>query len=183
MQLSEHFREVYEKSACLYTKNEIEAALNSMAASMNAKLASSNPIFLCVLSGGIIPLGNLLPLLNFQMELDYIHFSSYGMDNKTGKISLVAEPTSVLHDRNVVIVDDILDTGATLRAAIDYCKEHQAKDVYTAVLVDKKKSRNFGCVELADFTALTVDDTYVFGYGLDYSGCFRNLPGIYAVGS
>lgn len=181
MQLSEYFKAVYERSTCLYTKAEVEAALSNMAAAMNDKLASSNPIFLCVLLGGVIPLGNLLPLLDFQMELDYIHFSSYGVDNKMGKLSLRVEPSLVLRDRNVVIVDDILDTGTTLKATIDYCKEHQAKDVYTAVLLDKKKSRNPGSVEQADFKALTIDNLYVFGYGLDYSGYLRNLPGIYVV--
>ena len=181
MQLSKKFQAVYDKSTCIYSKEEVEASLDRMAKEMSDRLGNSDPVFLCVLIGGIIPMGNLLPRLDFQLEVNYIHMSSYGLDNKIGELHWKAEPTIDLFGRTVVIVDDILDTGTTLRAAVEYCKLKKAKDIYTAVLLNKDKPRKSGGVEKADFTALTVEDLFVYGYGLDYSEYLRNLPGIYAV--
>lgn len=183
MQLDKVLKDVCDKSLCLYTKAEIDIALGNMAKEMNVKLANSNPIFLCVLLGAVVPMGSLLPLLNFRLEIDYIHFSSYRAENKMDELILKTEPSSDFSGRTVVIFDDILDTSITLKAAIEYCKKRQAKDVYTAVLVDKQKSepRVANGVERADFTALTVNDVFVFGYGLDYLGYLRNLPGIYTL--
>ena len=181
MQLSKRFTEVHEKAKCIYTKQEIEQALDRMAQEMSGRLADSDPIFLCVLLGGIVPLGNLLPRLDFQLEINYIHLSSYGVKNVAGELHWRAEPTVDLVDRTVVIVDDILDSGITLKTAVDYCKGKGAKEVLTAVLLDKQITRKPGGVEKADFTALTIEDHFVYGYGLDYSEYLRNAPGIYAV--
>lgn len=181
MELSKQLKEVHENAECIYTKQQVDAALDNMAQAMSIKLRNSNPVFLCVLVGGIVPLGNLLPRLDFQLELNYIHISSYGLNNKAGQLNWKAEPTTDLFGRTVVIVDDILDTGTTLRAAIDYCKTRGAKETYTAVLLDKRKPRKPGGVDEADFKALTVEDKFVYGYGLDYSEYLRNAPGIYAV--
>jgi hypoxanthine phosphoribosyltransferase len=183
MQLSKRFTEVHEKAKCIYTKQEIEQALDRMAQEMSSRLGDSDPILLCVLLGGIVPLGNLLPRLDFQLELNYIHLSSYGVKNKPGELHWRAEPTVELSDRTVVIVDDILDKGMTLKAAIEYCNTKGAKEVLTAVLLDKQTSRKPGGVEKADFTGLTIEDYFVYGYGLDYSEYLRNAPGIYAVTS
>lgn len=183
MQLSERFREVYEKSTCVYSKAEVDAALDKMAKEMSVKLGNSDPVFLCVLLGGIVPLGNLLPRLDFQLEINYIHFASYGVGNKVGELHWKAEPTIDLFGRTVVVVDDILDTGTTLRAAIEYCKMKNAKEIYTAVLLNKRKPRKPGGVEEADFWALSIDDRFVYGYGLDYSEYLRNAPGIYVASS
>jgi hypoxanthine phosphoribosyltransferase len=181
MQLSKKFSEIHEKSTCIYSKQEIEAALDRMAQEMSVRLGGSDPIFLCILLGGIVPLGNLLPRLDFQLEINYLHVSSYGLKNKVGDLHWKAEPTVDLSGRTVVVIDDILDTGTTLRTAVDYCKKKGAKEVYTAVLLDKRKPRNPGGVEEADFKALTIDDRFVYGYGLDYSEYLRNAPGIYVV--
>lgn len=181
MELSKRFKDVHDNAECIYTKAQVDAALDNLAQEMSIKLRNSNPVFLCVLVGGIVPLGNLLPRLDFQLELNYIHVSSYGVENKQGQLHWRAEPTIDLFGRTVVIVDDILDTGTTLRAAIDYCKAKGAKETYTAVLLDKRKPRKPGGVEEADFKALTIEDKFVYGYGLDYSEYLRNAPGIYAV--
>jgi hypoxanthine phosphoribosyltransferase len=181
MRLSERMRNVYEKATCIYTKQDIESALDVMAQKMSAKLKDSDPIFLCVLLGGVVPLGNLLPRLDFQMEINYIHVSSYSGKTTNSELKWRAEPTVSLTGRTVVIVDDILDSGITLKAAKEYCNAKGAKEVYTAVLLDKIKPRKPGGLHAADFVALTVEDKFVFGYGLDLDEYLRNAPGIYVI--
>lgn len=181
MNLSERMSTLFQRATCIYTKEQVEAALDKMAREMSTKLSNSDPVFLCVLLGGVVPLGNLLPRLDFQLEINYIHVSSYAGKTTNSELRWKAEPTIDLSGRTVVVIDDILDTGLTLKAASEYCKAHGAKKVYTAVLLDKNKSRKDGGVAAADFVALTIEDKFVFGYGLDYAEYLRNAPGIYAV--
>lgn len=181
MNLSERMKAIYEKSTCVFTKEQVDAALDVMATNMSAKLRNSDPVFLCVLLGGIVPLGNLLPRLDFQLEINYIHVSSYGGKTTNTELKWKAKPTIDLFGRTVVVIDDILDTGITLKVASDFCKEQGAKEVYTAVLLNKQKPRKEGGLTEADFAALSMEDRFVFGYGLDYGEYLRNAPGIYAV--
>lgn len=181
MQPPHKIREVFKKATCLYTKHQVEAALDKMATEMSYAIADSDPIFLCVVVGGMIPMGNLLPRLDFPLEVDYLHATRYESGLEGRQIQWKAAPTRSLKDRTVVVVDDILDGGVTLANVVEYCQQQGAKTVHTAVLVDKIRVREPGGYEKADFVGLTVDDYYVFGYGLDYKEYLRNAPGIYAV--
>ncbi len=179
--LPNHIRDVFAKSSILFSKAEVEAGLDKMAAEIHDRLANANPIFLCVVVGGIVPLGNLLPRLDFPLEVDYIHATRYG--NKTVGTELVWKmvPQCSLKNRTVVIVDDILDGGITLAEIVKYCQERGAKEVLTAVLVEKYNARLPEGLPTADFHGLQADNHYVFGYGMDYKGYLRNAPGIYVV--
>lgn len=181
MILPEHIQEVFAKSTCLYSKNDVEAALDRMAYAIGQKLADTNPIFLCVVIGGIVPMGNLLPRLDFPLTVDYVHASRYRGATSGGELHWKVKPSVSLRDRTVVLVDDILDGGITLAQIINYCRSEGAKDVYSAVLVDKHHVRLPEGLQHADFVGLTVDNYYVFGYGMDYKEYLRNAPGIYAV--
>jgi hypoxanthine phosphoribosyltransferase len=181
MLVTDHVKNVLAKATCIYTKAEVEGALDRMAYEMTLRLGEDNPVFLCVLLGGIIPLGNLLPRLNFPLEIDYVHVGRYGNDFAGNKFNWKAMPRTNLKGRTVVIVDDILDGGVTLANIVAFCKVHEARNVFTAVLIDKKKPREKGGIEDVDFKGLIVDDRFVFGYGLDYQEYLRNAPGIYAV--
>jgi hypoxanthine phosphoribosyltransferase len=129
--------------------------------------------------GGLIPAGNLLPRLDFPLEVDYIHATRYGNEMQGGELNWIVRPDISLEDRTVLIVDDILDGGITLAAIVDYCKKQKAKEVYTAVLLDKHQGRVPGGTQHADFTGIMMEDGFVFGYGMDYQGYLRNAPGIY----
>ena len=179
----EKVQEVFARSTCLHGRTEIDAALDQMAIEMSAELEDKNPLFLCVLIGGIVPLGNLLPRLHFPLELDYVHATRYGDATTGGELQWIAKPTHSLQGRTIVVVDDILDGGITLAGIVDYCKANGATKVYTAVLVDKKDARLETGVQVADFTGLEVENHFVFGYGLDYKNYLRNVPGIYRVAS
>ncbi len=181
MILPKHIQEVYAKATQIYSKQDIEEALDRMAKEISNRFAESNPIFLCVVIGGIIPVGNLLPRLDFPLTVDYIHVTRYRGKTYGDEIVWKTRPSIPLKDRTIIVVDDILDGGLTLAAIIDYCREQGAKEVYSAVLVDKQKPREAGGVEKADIHGLVVEDRYVFGYGLDYNEYLRNVPGIYAV--
>ncbi len=179
--LPSHIREVMEKSSCLYNKEQIEQALDQMAEEMNKVLADKNPLFLCVMVGALVPAGNLLPRLDFPVEVDYIHATRYDGEITGGELKWKFEPSTSLAGRTVVIVDDILDRGHTLTAIVDYCKARNAKEILSAVLVDKEHPRGDDVIKEADFTGLKVGDRYIFGYGMDYKEYLRNAPGIYVV--
>lgn len=173
--------EVYEKSKCLFTTEQVEAALDKMAAEIHCKLQDKNPVIMCVMIGGLVPMGNLLPRLDFPLEVDYVHATRYRGEIYAGQLHWKVRPGVDVTNRTVLVVDDILDGGITLKAIIDEVKSLGAKDVYCAVLVDKHHKREEFGLQNADFVGLEVDDHYVFGYGMDYNEYLRNAPGVFVV--
>ncbi|MES2204878.1 MAG: hypoxanthine-guanine phosphoribosyltransferase [Pseudomonadota bacterium] len=169
------------KATCLHDMQEINSALDRMAAEITHVLKDSQPIVMTVLNGSIVPVGHLVTRLNFPLQLDYMHVTRYQGKMHASQLHWLAEPRSDLKDRVILIVEDILDAGTTLAEIIKYCEAEGAAKIYTAVVVDKKHTRAEGGLQKADFTGLVVDDLFLIGFGLDYEGYFRNLPGIYAV--
>ncbi|MCK5829824.1 MAG: hypoxanthine-guanine phosphoribosyltransferase [Methylococcales bacterium] len=163
---------------CLYTQKEVESAIDNMADKINLLLKDKNPIFLCVLNGGIVISGKLLTRLNFPLTLDAINASRYLNETSGTNIQWLLKPKSNLQNRTVLIVDDILDEGLTLEAIVNYCKDQGASSIYTAVLANKKLDHKKPIS--ADFVGLEVENSYVFGFGMDYKGYLRNSSGIYA---
>jgi hypoxanthine phosphoribosyltransferase len=179
--LPDHIREVFAKSTCLYSKSEVDSALDHLATSISYSLSHSNPIFLCVVVGGIVALGNLLPRLDFPLEVDYVHATRYKNSTRGHNLEWRVHPGMDLSNRTVVVVDDILDGGITLDSIVRYCDNAGASKVYSAVLVDKHQARDPKGLRSADFCGLKVENHYVFGFGMDYKGYLRNAPGIYMV--
>lgn len=179
--LPAYIHDVLAKAVCLYSKQEVEVAFDNLANLINRKLMHTNPIFLCVVVGGIVPLGNLLPRLDFPLEVDYIHATRYNNTTMGKELKFKVKPECSMKNRTVIVVDDILDGGITLKGILDYCHTQGAKSVYSAVLVDKRGARLPGGLEKADFCGLEVENHYVFGYGMDYKGYLRNASGIYMV--
>lgn len=172
---------VYEKATCLFTTEQVEAALDRMAIEIHAVLSDKNPVLLCVMIGGLVPLGNLLPRLDFPMELDYVHATRYAGEIQGGELNWKVRPRVNLEGRTVLVVDDILDGGVTLAAILNEVKAMGAREVYSAVLVDKHRNRLENGLQHADFVGLEVDNHYIFGYGMDYNEYLRNAPGIFVV--
>ena len=176
----EEIKRIQAEADLIHSPEAVEAAIEKMGREITAVLSDKNPVILCLMIGGIIPTGKLLPLLNFPLQVEYIHATRYRGKTRGGELYWIRKPTISLQDRHVLIVDDILDEGTTLMAMVKECKNNQAKTIRTAVLADKQldKERNF---KKADFTGVTVPDRYLFGYGMDYKEYLRNAPGIYAV--
>lgn len=175
----EEIKQVFDDADCLYSNAQVGAALDDMAGRMHQTLHDKNPLMLCIMTGGIIPAGHILTRLHFPLQVDYIHATRYRGETSGGVLKWIAEPNFSLRDRVVVIVDDILDEGITLDELVKYCRAQDASEVYSAVLVEKRKARPEHIK--ADYVGLITEDRYLFGYGMDYKDYLRNAAGIYAV--
>lgn len=167
-------------AVCLYDRPAVDAALDRMAAAIDARLGGQPCLALAVLQGGMVPAGQLLPRLRTPVELDSVHVTRYRNTTQGGELEWLARPRARLAGRRVLLIDDILDEGHSLAAVAAWCREQGAVDVTIAVLVDKRHARKHPGVR-ADVVGLEVDDRYVFGYGMDYRGWHRNAPGIFAL--
>lgn len=163
----------------LYDRTEVDAAFDRMAAAITARLDRRRPLLLCAMTGGLVPTAMLLPRLTFPLQVDYLHVTRYGTATAGGALQWLKRPPASLRDRVVLLVDDLLDHGLTLAAAVAACREQGAAEVLTAVLVVKDVPQRPGLAR-ADFHGLVTPDRYLFGYGMDYKTWWRNGPGIYA---
>lgn len=175
----EEAQQVFRNADCLYDLEQVEAAIDAMAAAITARLGTSDPVVLSVMNGGLIPAGRLLTRLDFPLRQGYIHATRYRETTQGHDLNWVHRPDFSLRGQTVLIIDDILDEGYTLEALIEACREMGAAEVYSALLCEKEHDR--GVDIQGDFIGLKVPDRYVFGYGMDYKGYLRNAPGIYAV--
>lgn len=175
----QHAKDILASAEVIYTAEEVAAAVSRVAAEITEKLGETNPLLLCVMSGGIPFTGQLMTQLLFPLELDYLHVTRYGQETTGGALSWRSAPWTSVKGRTVLVLDDILDEGLTLAAIIERLKELGAEACYTAVATDKLNGKKKPIQ--ADFVALTVPDRFVFGYGMDVRGAWRNLPAIYAV--
>jgi hypoxanthine phosphoribosyltransferase len=163
----------------IYSRTDVEAALDRMAAEIGARIGDRDPLLLAVMIGGLSPLGALLPRLQFPLQVDYVHATRYRGETTGGQLAWMHKPGMSLKDRTVLIVDDVLDHGITLAAIVDDCRAAGAREVLTAVLVTKNMPNRTELKE-ADFCGLRADDRYLFGWGMDYRSYLRNADGIYA---
>lgn len=171
-------QQVLQEADCLYSTADVEAAINTMAQTITREFAADDPIAVCVLNGGVVLFGKLLPLLGFPLETDYVHATRY-VNNIPGEdLEWIAGPNHDPDGRTILLIEDILDEGTTLEGVVQYYKNAGAKRVVTVVLVVKNRQRPTDIK--ADIEGLRVPDRYVFGYGMDYKGYLRNAPGIYA---
>lgn len=174
-------RKVMTEADLLITKSEVEAAIARIAQELTVDLSESNPLVLCVMNGGMIFGGQLLTQLPFPLEIEYIHATRYGHETSGSTLEWIVKPKADLKARTVLLLDDILDEGITLAAIADYCRQRGAAAVLMAVLVEKLHLRKVTPGMRADYSGLEVGDRFLFGYGLDYKGYWRNAAGIYAV--
>lgn len=176
----EELTQVVNRAELLVTAEQVSSAIVRMAQQITEDLADKQPVVLVVMNGGVIPAGQLLPKLAFPLTQDYVHASRYRGETVGKDLHWINEPTCNLGDRTVLIIDDILDEGHTLKGIQDYCLGEGAANVKSAVLVEKLHNRKAENVT-ADYIGVQVEDKYVFGMGMDYKGYLRNYPGIYAV--
>jgi hypoxanthine phosphoribosyltransferase len=172
-------RQILDSADLICSEGEVAAAVRRVAAALNDALADANPLVVAVMGGATIFAGHLLPQLNFPLEYDYLHATRYGDSTTGGELAWVVEPRTSVKGRTVVLVDDILDEGITLAAIREKLLAQGAQQCLTVVFADKNIGRSKPIQP--DFVGLILPDRYVFGFGMDVKGAWRNLPAIYAL--
>ena len=172
-------RDLLAGADLIHSVETVQSAVRRVAGEITQVLADKNPLVLCVMTGGVMFTGQLLAQLPFPLDFDYLHVTRYGHDTQGGKLSWRSAPWTSVKDRTVLVVDDILDEGVTMAAIHESLRQLGASEVLTAVFADKENGKEKPI--RADFVALTVPDRYVFGFGMDVRGSWRNLPAIYAL--
>jgi hypoxanthine phosphoribosyltransferase len=180
MKTPEQLYQILGRADCVASKGRVSAALDVMAGQIEEDYQGRIPVLVAVMVGGIMPLAWLAQRLSIPLELDYLHATRYRSGTRGGELNWLARPRVGLKDRDVIIVDDILDEGITLLAVKRALVAEGARDVRVAVLVTKVHDRKVPGLE-ADYVGLEVPDRYVFGCGMDYQEYFRQLPAIYAL--
>jgi hypoxanthine phosphoribosyltransferase len=179
MLTSEQAWKMLDEAEVVCTAEEVDRAIERLAAEITARFRDAYPLVLCVMNGALFFCGKLLPLLRFPLHLDYVHASRYGAEIDGRNVRWKVEPGEVVQGRAVLVVDDILDAGDTLSAIRAKVLERGATSCHVAVLTDKLTGRPKPIEP--DFVGLRIPDRFVFGCGLDAYGSWRNLPAIYAL--
>ena len=159
---------------------EIARALERMAEEICADLAGADPVVLAVMHGGAFAAVELCRRLRFPYELDFVHVTRYARGTHGGEIEWRVRPSAELTGRTVLVVDDVLDRGHTLRALGAELEKVGVARQRTAVLVVKRVA-NARARPKVDYRGVEVEDVYLFGCGMDYRGYWRGLPALYAL--
>jgi hypoxanthine phosphoribosyltransferase len=175
----ERLWKVLESADIVCDAEQTAAAVRRLAGEITRQMAGQFPLVLGVMGGGVVFTGQLLPLLHFPLEFDYIHVTRYRGAMQGGSVEWKVEPRRSLEGRVLLVLDDILDEGHTLAAIRERLLQQGAAAFYSAVFCDKDLNRSKPI--RADFVGVSVPNRYVFGFGMDVEGAWRNLPAIYAV--
>lgn len=166
-----------DNAEILFDRQAIDALMDRQAALMNARYANERVLVLAVMTGALVYAGQLLPRLNFKLELDYVHATRYDGARSGSELQWLVHPRQPVAGRTVLLLDDILDEGVTLHEIRQALISEGAADVSIGVLVHKEKATPQPCAPA--FPALIVPDRYVYGFGLDADGLWRNADGIF----
>ena len=159
----------------LISEEEIRHKLDIVAKKVMAEFACDGLVVVILLKGALVFAADMCRRLPVRMTVECLNISSYhGGIKSSGKVEFLDERMPEVKGKKVLILDDILDTGLTIRAVTDALLELGASEVRNCVLLNKRKERAVACE--ADFKAFDIDDEFVIGYGLDYQGRYRNLP-------
>lgn len=172
-------RELLQSADEVCSAATVNAAVTRVAAQINGALHDSNPQVLCVMRGALVFAGQLLPQLNFPLEVDTLDATRYGDATQGGELVFRHLPVASVVGRTVLLLDDILDQGITLAAIRERLLKDGASRVLIAVFAVKDIDRTTPVT--ADFHGVTLPDRYVFGFGMDVHGWWRNLPAVYAL--
>jgi hypoxanthine phosphoribosyltransferase len=164
----------------LFTRAEIEAKVDKLAARIRRDYLDKHPTLICVLKGSFMFTADLIRRLNFPLEVEFVQLSSYGGGRESsGKIKVVQGLRSPIKGRDVLVIEDIVDTGITISYLLGYLRRKKPASLKLCALTDKPSRRQVPVT--IDYLGFTVPDKFLVGYGLDLDEKFRNLPDIYVL--
>lgn len=159
----------------LLTEEQIQTKVREMAKQLSNEYKDSFPLMIGILKGAMPFMSDLTRRMNIYLEMDFMDVSSYGTSTKTsGQVKIVKDLDTSIEGRDVIIVEDIIDSGLTLNYLVELFKHRKAKSVKIVTLLDKPTGRKVDLVP--DIIGYTVPSAFVVGYGLDYAERYRNLP-------
>lgn len=158
----------------LVSEEEINKKCKELGALITEEYEGKNPIFIALLKGSVPFMAELIKNIKCDMEIDFMDVSSYSGVSSTGEIRINKDLDRSIKDCDVIIVEDIVDTGRTLKCIKDLLYSKGAKSVKIVTLLDKPDGRVIDIEP--DYSAFVIPDEFVIGYGLDYNQKFRNLP-------
>ena len=167
---------VADKIRVLLTEEEVNKKISEVAAQINKDYEGKEVHLICILKGGVFFTCELAKRLTIPVSLDFMSVSSYGSDTKSsGVVKIIKDLDEPLEGKNVIIVEDIIDSGRTLAYLIEVLKQRNPKNIELCTLLDKPERRVKKQVQVK-YTCFTIPDEFVVGYGLDYDQKYRNLP-------
>lgn len=165
-----------DKIRVLLTEEEVNKKISEVAAQINKDYEGKEVHLICILKGGVFFTCELAKHLTIPVSLDFMSVSSYGSDTKSsGVVKIIKDLDEPLEGKNVIIVEDIIDSGRTLAYLIEVLKQRNPKNIELCTLLDKPERRVKKQVQVK-YTCFTIPDEFVVGYGLDYDQKYRNLP-------
>jgi hypoxanthine phosphoribosyltransferase len=165
------------KPQILINREKIETTVKNLATEINRDYRGKKPLLIGILKGSFIFMADLIRLLDFPLEVDFVRLSSYGRGTESsGKVKVVQGISCQITGRDVLVVEDIVDTGHSLTFVLDYLQEKIPTSLKLCVLADKPSRRQVAVT--IDYLGFTVPDKFLVGYGLDWDEKYRNLPDI-----
>lgn len=159
----------------LISETEIKDRVKQLGEQISKDYEGKNPVIICILRGGIVFLSDLMRSISTHVQLDFMSLSSYGNSTKSSGVVQIKKDIDVdISNRDVIIVEDIVDSGLTLNYLNEYFKHHNSSSIRICTLLDKPNAHK---IDLAiDYIGFEVGNEFVVGYGLDYAQKYRNIP-------
>ena len=164
----------------LINHEEIDEAITRLARAIRRDYQGKQPLLIGVLKGSFVFMADLIRQLDLPMEIDFVKLSSYGAGKETsGKVEVVQGLKTPVKGRDVLVIEDIVDTGITISFLLDYLGKKKPASLKLCALTDKPSRRQ--SLVFINYLGFTLPDRFVVGYGLDFNERFRNLPDIYFI--
>lgn len=163
----------------MLSEARVQARVSELGQALTERLAGKTPLFISILSGAFVFASDLIRAFEGDCEVGFVKLASYVGTRSSGDVQTVMGLQKDLADRHLVVVEDIVDTGRTLHFFLDHLRQQQPASICTVTFLRKPEAAQFAVP--VDFVGFDIEDKFVVGYGLDYDGLGRNLPGVYQV--
>lgn len=160
----------------LISEEDLQRRIAEIGAQISADYAGEQVLLICILRGGVMFLTDLIRAITIPVAIEFMAVSSYGVGGRetSGQVRLTLDLNTNIHDRHVILVEDIIDSGHTIAAVLDLLETRKPRSLRVCTLLDKAERRE---VEVPiSYTGFSIPNKFVFGYGLDIDEYYRNLP-------